>query len=185
MDHYLDIRLLPDPEFPAPMLLNALFAKLHRALVAEGSTDIAISFPDATASHLGRVMRLHGSATRLTEHMAQTWLGGMRDHLEITAVTPVPSTATSYLVRRVQAKSSAERLRRRYLKRHPETEASTVVELIPDRVERQLTLPHLRINSSSSGQQFLLFIQQTQASEAQAGEFNSYGLSSVATVPWF
>ena len=34
MDHYLDIRLLPDPEFPAPLLMNALFTKLHRALVS-------------------------------------------------------------------------------------------------------------------------------------------------------
>lgn len=185
MDHYLDIRLLPDPEFSAPMLMNALFAKLHRALAADASIDIAISFPGATVSHLGCVMRLHGSATRLTAHMAQSWLGGMRDHLEITAVAPIPATATPYLVRRVQAKSSAERLRRRYLKRHPETDSSSIVELIPDGVERQLTLPYLRINSSSSGQQFLLFIQQTLASEALEGDFNSYGLSSAATVPWF
>lgn len=34
MDHYLDIRVLPDPEFSAQTLLEALFAKLHRALVA-------------------------------------------------------------------------------------------------------------------------------------------------------
>lgn len=185
MDHYLDIRLLPDPEFSAPMLMNALFAKLHRALAADASIDIAISFPDATASHLGRVMRLHGSVARLTAHMTKTWLGGMRDHLEITRVEPVPPMAVPYQVRRVQVKSNAARLRRRYLKRHPTTDSSSVVELIPDRVERLLALPHLRINSTSSGQQFLLFIQQTQASETRTGEFNSYGLSITATVPWF
>jgi CRISPR-associated endonuclease Csy4 len=31
--HYLDIQVQPDPEFPAAHLMNALFAKLHRALV--------------------------------------------------------------------------------------------------------------------------------------------------------
>mgnify|MGYP006181540093 FL=1 len=32
MDHYLDIRVLPDPEFGQVELLNALYAKLHRVL---------------------------------------------------------------------------------------------------------------------------------------------------------
>lgn len=33
MDHYIDILLLPDPEFPASMLMGALYNKLHKALV--------------------------------------------------------------------------------------------------------------------------------------------------------
>ena len=36
MDAYLELRLRPDPEFSADLLLNALFAKLHRALVSHG-----------------------------------------------------------------------------------------------------------------------------------------------------
>jgi CRISPR-associated endonuclease Csy4 len=32
MDHYLDIRLRPDPYFPEAMLMGALYSKLHRAL---------------------------------------------------------------------------------------------------------------------------------------------------------
>ncbi|MET0043908.1 MAG: type I-F CRISPR-associated endoribonuclease Cas6/Csy4, partial [Candidatus Thiodiazotropha sp. 6PLUC3] len=30
MDHFQDLQILPDPEFSTPMLMNALFAKLHR-----------------------------------------------------------------------------------------------------------------------------------------------------------
>lgn len=33
MDAFVDIALLPDPEFPATTLLNALFSKFHRGLV--------------------------------------------------------------------------------------------------------------------------------------------------------
>ncbi|HCA24270.1 MAG TPA: type I-F CRISPR-associated endoribonuclease Cas6/Csy4 [Pseudomonas sp.] len=185
MDHYLDIRLLPDPEFPAPILMNALFAKLHRALVAQSTTDIGISFPGATPSHLGGVMRLHGSAARLDTHMAQQWLQGMRDHLDIGAISPVPDAAGHCQVRRVQSKSSAERLRRRYLKRHPEVDEETAAQQIPNEAERRLALPYLRIKSSSSDQQFLLFIQQRPEVHQQTGDFNSYGLSSTATIPWF
>jgi CRISPR-associated endonuclease Csy4 len=36
MDHYLEIRVLPDPEFSEEMLMAALVAKLHRALGKEG-----------------------------------------------------------------------------------------------------------------------------------------------------
>ncbi len=45
MDHFLDIRVLPDPEFTEEMLMSALFAKLHRTLGARGTGDIGISFP--------------------------------------------------------------------------------------------------------------------------------------------
>ena len=33
MDHYVDIDVRTDPEFPAHQLMSALYAKLHRALV--------------------------------------------------------------------------------------------------------------------------------------------------------
>lgn len=46
MDHYLEIRVLPDPEFSSEMLMAALFAKLHRVLGARGQGDIGVSFPD-------------------------------------------------------------------------------------------------------------------------------------------
>lgn len=45
MDYFLDIRVLPDPEFSEEMLMAALFAKLHRALGARGKGDIGVSFP--------------------------------------------------------------------------------------------------------------------------------------------
>ena len=47
MAHFLDIQLLPDPELSAPVLMSALYAKLHRALVLGNSNagGIAIAFP--------------------------------------------------------------------------------------------------------------------------------------------
>jgi CRISPR-associated endonuclease Csy4 len=41
VDHFLDIRVLPDPEFGEEMLMAALFAKLHRALGARGRVILA------------------------------------------------------------------------------------------------------------------------------------------------
>lgn len=67
MDHYVDIDLHPDPEFPVYQLMNALYAKLHRALVAMNSTQIGVSFPGVQTqpSGLGTRLRLHGSSASL------------------------------------------------------------------------------------------------------------------------
>lgn len=80
MDRYIDIRLLPDPEFPASVLMNALFGKLHRGLVTHGGCNIGVSFPDVgkNGRSLGECLRLHGSKTNLEKLMASNWLVGMR-----------------------------------------------------------------------------------------------------------
>ena len=63
VDYFVDFELLPDPEFAAHLLLATLYAKLHRALVACDSSDIAVSFSDHQTNFLslGARMRFLGS----------------------------------------------------------------------------------------------------------------------------
>jgi len=188
MDHYLDIKILSDPEFPAPMLMNVLFTKLHRVLVQLSSSDIGVSFPqiDEQRPSIGNMMRLHGHQASLQILREQDWLKGMRDHIELNDIAPVPNDAKHCQVKRVQAKSNAGRLRRRYQKRHPDVVDEEVERLIPDTVEKHLALPYLQLKSESTGQQFRLFLQhQPVQSPVTKGAFNCYGISSTATVPWF
>ena len=187
MDHYQDITVVPDPEFPSPMLMNALFAKLHRALVQYGHNKIGVSFPQVETDKpsLGNLLRLHGSPSSLQALQSQIWLRGMRDHTELSGIDPVPAMVQYRRVRRVQVKSNVERIRRRYCKRHGVTEQEAII-LIPDSVEKRAKLPYLQLNSQSTGQSFRLFVEHlpTQA-HAEAGQFTSYGLSTTATIPWF
>ena len=71
MDQHLDLRILPDPEFPITFLMSALFAKLHRGLVELGTDRIGVSFPEVGTSEqgLGGALRLHGSAKELERLM--------------------------------------------------------------------------------------------------------------------
>lgn len=187
MDAYCELRLRPDPEFPATLLMNALFAKLHRALSAGNETRVGISFPDVEEikGTLGPRLRLHGNAEDLVRLNAGNWLQGMRDHLCVGEILPVPDNASHRRVCRVQAKSNPERLRRRAIRRlnlSPEAAA----ERIPDHAAERLNLPYLTVHSQSTDQQFRLFIQhEALRSEAVPGKFNAYGLSQTATVPWF
>lgn len=185
MDSYLELQLLPDPEFPPAMLMNALFAKLHRALVSHGEGRIGISFPDVSTGQLGQRLRLHGQAGELEKLMACNWLQGMRDHLAAFAIRPVPDGAKHRIVRRVQAQSNPERLRRRLIRRKGigEEEARAA---IPDSAAQTLALPSLQVTSQSTQQQFRLFIEHLPVqAESSPGHFTSYGLSNEASIPWF
>ncbi|MEG0923115.1 MAG: type I-F CRISPR-associated endoribonuclease Cas6/Csy4 [Comamonas sp.] len=188
--HYLDITLLKDPEFSHAQLLGALMSKLHRALVQGQRSDIGVSFPEhvnapLSKRTLGAVLRLHGSADGLAQLMASTWLQGMRDHVELTAVLVVPSDAQHRQVLRRQFKTNADRLRRRRMQRKGET-FEQAAAAIPDTVERKPDLPYVQLRSSSSGQPFCLFVEHAALlSSVGLGGFNTYGLSLGSSIPWF
>ena len=91
MNYYAEIVLLPDPEFPGPILMNALFSKLHRALVQSNSDDVGISFPDISTNQMGKMLRIHGHKPVLDTLMNSSRLDGVRDHVALGKISPVPS----------------------------------------------------------------------------------------------
>lgn len=187
MDAYIEIRLLPDPEFPSGFLLGALYAKLHRALVEIKSTSIGVSFPGYSQSprRIGDSLRLHGAESALSQLMNESWLRGMTDHIQCSQILPIPESVQYRRVSRRQYKTSRERLIRRRMKRKGETHEQAA-EAIPASVERNPDLPYVHLRSSSTGQSFILFIEQGELSgEPASGVFNRYGLSQQATIPWF
>lgn len=187
MLHYIDIHLRPDPEFPPHLLMAALYAKLHRRLAQVQNQRIAVSFPgyQQTPATLGRILRLIGPSAELARLMECNWLQSVQDHAETRPLAAVPSDAPQRTLRRVQAKSSPERLRRRQMRRHQLT-AEQALERIPDSCAEVLKLPFLTLSSGSTGQKFNLFLRlDPPVPVAQAGDFNGYGLSATATIPWF
>ncbi len=187
MERYIDLRLTPDPEFTAPTLMNALFAKFHRAVVDLNDLQVGVSFPDHQSSppRLGDCLRVHGAAEDLDKLMSSNWLAAMRDHLAMGNIEAVPNGVSHCRVRRVQPKSSALRLRRRYVKRHNVTEEEAA-QCFPMTIEQRVRLPFVQLKSMSTGQHFRLFIEHSEPlQERVAGRFNSYGLSDRATVPCF
>lgn len=189
MDSYIDIQLRPDPDFAPNMLMNALFNKLHRALFELQTQDIGISFPEhrlgVKVRTLGQCLRLHSSTARLEQLMAHPWLTGMRDHVQQSALQPVPAQAQHIQVMRRQPNLGGPSRAKRYAKRHAisQTEAEALYAQL---ATRRLTLPFVTLNSRSTGQRFNLFIAHgTPQNTAQSGAFNHYGLSQQATVPWF
>jgi CRISPR-associated endonuclease Csy4 len=193
MDSYLEIRLLPDPEFVSAVLLNTLYNKLHRALVKMNTQDIGIGFPnygqkksDNRLIHpLGEHIRLHGTEERLEQLMNLDWLIGLYDHIRVGNIMAVPTNISKYAsYRRIQVKSNVNRIRQRYMRRH-DISFEEVVKLIPDDIEKTSDLPFVMLKSQSTGQTFRLFISQNELSNPMPGYFNTYGLSIGGAVPLF
>lgn len=181
MDHYIDICVLPDPEFETSTLMSALFSKLHRALVEVNSGDIGVSFPRAKKGP-GNHLRLHSTLLSLERLMEQPWLKGLRDYTMASETKVVPDDVQYVCVQRVQSKLTASRLRRA-VKRGSMT-VDDAESLMSKR--EKLEIPFFQLNSLSTGQKFPLFVSQNiQEKSDVIGSFNSYGLSRNATVPWF
>jgi CRISPR-associated endonuclease Csy4 len=189
MNYFVNIEILENPDIQPATILNSLFGKLHNALVDAGDKlQIGISFPNHKAvslPNLGNVLRLHGEADELTAFMGRNWHSALSDYLTISRVQAIPKGASFVHIKRIQIQSSAERLRRRFMKRH-NVDAATAKLMIPDSVAKVTKLPWLQVRSASSSQSFKLFIEVGKVTQtAVDGRFNRYGLSATATVPFF
>lgn len=182
MDCYQQFTLLPDPEFPETLLINALIAKLHRALHDVGKGEVGVSFPNMGKT-LGSVMRLHGTRNALERLESSGWFKGMRDHCDMSTINLVPEVTEWCQVRRRQPVLTAAKLRRN-IKRDFYDE-STAESIWLKAKGRTLDGPYAQLKSLSNGHQFRLYIEQRQQDNEVKGSFNNYGLSYEATVPWF
>lgn len=193
MNHYLDIRLLPDADFAAPVLLNALYAKLHRVLVSRQETGIGVSFPlyeaagenaEGQKQHasFGLTLRLHGNEATLTQLMETRWMSGFSDYTMTGRVLAVPTENHPIRVIRRQTKGRPDKERERLMRRKGISEADAK-QLISNRPAPKLNLPFVTLDSNSTRQRFFLFIEQKTADQHTQGEFNAYGLSQTATLP--
>lgn len=185
--HYLEFRVLPDPETTPWQLLGALYDRVHLALVQQKLDSIGVSFPDYCLDPraLGNRLRLHGPEDTLRQFLLADWLKGMREHVQLSDVIAAPAGVLHRTVYRKQFKTNVERLRRRRMKRKGETVEQSRAA-IPWTVERRPDLPWVHLRSRSTGQPFHLFIAMgSPQQQPTAGKFNSHGLSTTTSIPWF
>ncbi len=138
MNHYIDIKVLPDPEFEATVLMNALYAKCHRVLGKVANGEVGVSFPQYK-KNLGVVLRLHGSKDKLEQLMEERWLKGLTDYTQVSDILTVPDKAQYRVVARIQTKSP-ENKRKRSIRKGWLTQEEAE-EKIKDNDQYKLNLP--------------------------------------------
>lgn len=192
MKHYKEVTLLPNEEIPIYYLWEKLYQQLHIALAKikqpDNSIGIGISFPgfDNKLNHLGCTFRLFAMEKQVLENLNMTnWLSRLKDYITDTEILEVPEKVDSYACfMRTQPKSNNSRLARRMAKRKG-ISYEQAISYFEGRTEQTTKLPFINMKSDSSNHKFRLFIKMVESDELVTGEFNSYGLSKTATVPWF
>lgn len=183
MDSYMDIKLLPDAEIPASVLMNAIYTKLHKTLYDLKLTSIGISFPKYEVT-LGNVLRIHGDKSNISDLQGLSWIAGMSDYCVVSEINPVPEDVKFRTISRKQSTMSSAKMRR-LLKRGSITE-DEVKAYKAKMFAKGLDDPYLELVSGSNGHKHRRYIEfGNLVDEPISGEFDQFGLSKTATVPWF
>jgi CRISPR-associated endonuclease Csy4 len=183
MDYYLDIEIVPDEEVPIYFIRNKVYSKLHKALFTLKATDIGVSFPLYNVK-LGSIIRIHGNKATLTALQAENWLGGMVGYCNVSPIQAIPNDVVYRTLYRIQSNMTEAKLRR-LIKR----ESISQDEIKGYKVkmfQQGLDNPYLELDSSSNGHKHRRYIDFGKIVKLPVqGKFDFFGLSKVATIPWF
>ncbi|HID83345.1 MAG TPA: type I-F CRISPR-associated endoribonuclease Cas6/Csy4 [Thiotrichales bacterium] len=194
MDSYIDIRFMEDDEIPIYFIRNKTFTKLHKALHDQKQTVIGVSFPNYKVK-LGDTIRLHGNKPALDTLQQSNWLGGLAGYCDVGEILPVPENIEGYrTVSRKQPTMTLKKMQVRIAYQKQQGILKTAEDI--KAYERQykekmygsqsLDNPYLELKSSSNGQLYRVFIEMGEIQDKSvSGDFNYFGLSKIATVPWF
>lgn len=184
MKYYFNITLLPDTEMQATLLMNAICAKAHKAFFDLHSTTIGVSFPKYNVT-LGNTIRVHGSEVDLQKLHSANWLGGMNGYCKIDGITVVPAGVKYRTVYRRQPTMSQSKLNR-LLKHGTITNDKLKNYKAKMLSEKGLALPYIDLVSNSNGKRHRRYIELGELLDKPVeGQFDQFGLSKTATVPWF
>ena len=183
MNHYIDIVIKPDKEMRENVLLNKVYTKLHKALSEKKLTDVGVSFPRYKIL-LGNVIRIHGGEARLLELEAISWLGGLCGCCDVSTAQKVPEGTAYRTISRKQSNMTEAKLRR-LIKRgsiSPEAVKAYKAKMF----EKGLENPYLELESASNRHKHRRYLQLGELRPMPVeGEFDQFGLSKTATIPWF
>ena len=183
MKHYIDIGIKPDAEMRENLLLNKVYSKLHKALHGLDTKEIGVSFPQYKII-LGKVLRLHGTENKLAELQAINWLGGLTGYCDVSLIQTIPEGAVYRTVYRKQATMTEAKLRR--LIQRGSISKDQVKAYKVAMFQKGLDNPYLELESSSNGQKYRRYIEFGELkNRPEIGEYDHFGLSKEATVPWF
>jgi len=183
MKYYIDIKLLPDEEIPIYFIRNKIYTKLHKALFTSKSTEIGVSFPRYKVM-LGGVIRIHGSESNLTELQSSDWLGGLKGYCSASSIQKIPADVMYRNISRKQANMTEAKLRR--LVKRGSISKEDIKNYKAKMFATGLDNSYLELQSGSNGHKHRRYIQFSELlSEPVRGEFDQFGLSKTATIPWF
>jgi CRISPR-associated endonuclease Csy4 len=191
MKHYIDITLLPSDDIGHHFLWEKVYQQVHLAFVENKSTDcvfhFGITFPEFNAekNRLGCKLRIFAASETLFNQLSiNSWLNRLTDYVHITSIRSTPVHSKYVQFRRLQVKSSKERIARRKARRDdiPLDEAKAALIGFE---EKSTLAPFINVKSLSKDKRFKLFVLQDISNFGGELELSSYGLSKSGFLPKF
>lgn len=183
MNHHIDIKINPDAEMRENVLLNKVYTKFHKRLCDLSSINIGVSFPQYDIK-LGKTLRIHGTAQQIQEMQSTNWLGYMSGRCDVSDIFKIPDDSKYRCITRIQATMSPAKLRR--LVKRNSIRPNEIKKYRAIMFGKGLDNPYLELVSSSNGHKHRRYIQFGPLLNVHVkGEFDQFGLSKIATVPWF
>jgi CRISPR-associated endonuclease Csy4 len=183
MDYYLDIKIVPDEEVPIYFIRNKLYSKFHKALFTLNSTDIGVSFPNYK-DKLGDVIRLHSTENSLFKLQNTNWLGGLSGYCDVSSIQTVPDEVFYRTISRKQSNMTEAKLRR--LIKRGSISQDEIKGYKAKMFQQSLDNPYLELESASNGHKHRRYLAFGEPSHSKTlGEFDFFGLSKTASIPWF
>lgn len=183
MNYYIDIKVKPDADMRENVLLNKVYTKFHETLFVLDTTSIGVSFPKYQIK-LGNILRIHSTISNLETLEGKNWLGPLADYCDVSPIFPIPKNVSHRTVSRKQTNMSPAKLRR-LIKRGTIT-VEEAKNYKAKMFTQSLANPYLELESASNGHKHRRFIEfGAISSVAVQGNFDKFGLSKSATIPWF
>ncbi len=189
MKHYIDIKLLYDAEISLGFLWKKVYQQVHLSLVEAKNESLALSFPQYGAKifPMGDILRIFASSKQEIESLdLDNWLSRLKDYINISKVLQTPGKVSFVHFKRRQFKYHDDVLKRaEHQAKRRGISLEEALEHFKDYKAEENRLPFIQVKSLSSNQELKLFIEKIEKNRKISGTFNTFGLSKIATIPWF
>lgn len=197
MYYFIELSLIPDESVSTGFVMSKVMDVLHLCFVNlqkdVGHNPVGLAFPkyryDPEAKgevkgHLGSQIRLYAQTEAQLEALnLKQQLRRFEDYVHLRTVRELDRANFGFVCfKRVQFRSSAERLARRRT-HYLDESYEQALQHFQDFAEQQSDLPFVHLHSQSSEQAFRLFIAKQAVDAPTDWKFSSYGLSATVGVP--
>lgn len=196
MYYFNELSLIADESVTPNFVMSKVMDVLHLCFVnlqkELGHNPVGLSFPEyrydaegkgETNGTLGTKIRLYAQdEAHLTALNLKQQLRRFEDYVHVRAVREDQAKFGFACFKRVQFRSSVERLARRRMEFAGES-LEQAKQHFHDFTEQTTDLPFVHLHSQSSEQAFRLFIAKQKVEAPTLWQFSSYGLSATVGVP--
>lgn len=183
--HYIELKAIPQMDMLQSEVVGHCMQTLHKFLLHfEGR--IGIAFPAyGLGRTLGGILRAFGNEADCNALYRQLLQSGLEDYALISQVKVTPTSTEHRCYSRVHRKGqSCIRRTEAFLKSLNKWNEG-IREEMQNRHQSTAFFPHIHLKSASTSQRFILAVKERKMLKACEGQFGSYGLSKIATVPHF